>query len=85
MGINTAYLVVCLCVCQYGDDVPGAEMENAWNALVSNERWTNNLRTTLQFLISLCGVSSDTSLLPHVSHSFFYFIFWFDVKILLKG
>uniref|UniRef100_A0A672Q6R8 FRY microtubule binding protein n=1 Tax=Sinocyclocheilus grahami TaxID=75366 RepID=A0A672Q6R8_SINGR len=51
---------------KYGDDVPGAEMENAWNALVSNERWTNNLRTTLQFLISLCGVSSDTSLLPHI-------------------
>uniref|UniRef100_A0A672Q766 FRY microtubule binding protein n=1 Tax=Sinocyclocheilus grahami TaxID=75366 RepID=A0A672Q766_SINGR len=51
---------------KYGDDVPGAEMENTWNALVSNERWTNNLRTTLQFLISLCGVSSDTSLLPHI-------------------
>lgn len=59
-------------------------MENAWNALVSNERWSNNLRTTLQFLISLCGVSSDTPLLPHVSATFIYFsIFWFDVKILL--
>lgn len=42
-------------------------MENAWNALVSNERWSNNLRITLQFLISLCGVSSDTTLLPYVS------------------
>uniref|UniRef100_A0A671L4S6 Protein furry homolog n=1 Tax=Sinocyclocheilus anshuiensis TaxID=1608454 RepID=A0A671L4S6_9TELE len=57
---------------KYGDDVPGAEMENAWNALVSNERWTNNLRTTLQFLISLCGVSSDTSLLPHIKKVVIY-------------
>uniref|UniRef100_A0A8C4IBQ1 Furry homolog b (Drosophila) n=1 Tax=Dicentrarchus labrax TaxID=13489 RepID=A0A8C4IBQ1_DICLA len=42
-------------------------LRNAWNALVSNERWSNNLRITLQFLISLCGVSSDTTLLPYVS------------------
>lgn len=55
--------------CQYGDEVPGPEIENAWNALVSNERWGNNLRITLQFLISLCGVSSDTTLLPYVSLS----------------
>src|SRR4029434_3241005 len=41
-------------------------MENAWNALVTNDNWSNNLRTTLQFLISLCGVSSDTPLLPYV-------------------
>lgn len=53
---------------QYGDDLPGPEMENAWNALVSNEKWSNNLRTTLQFLISLCGVSSDTTLLPYVRY-----------------
>lgn len=52
---------------QYGDEVPGPEIETAWNALVSNERWSNNLRITLQFLISLCGVSSDTTLLPYVS------------------
>ncbi|XP_013865748.1 protein furry homolog [Austrofundulus limnaeus] len=52
---------------KYGDEVPGPEIENAWNALVSNERWGNNLRITLQFLISLCGVSSDTTLLPYVS------------------
>lgn len=51
---------------QYGDEVPGPEIESAWNALVSNERWSNNLRITLQFLISLCGVSSDTTLLPYV-------------------
>lgn len=43
-------------------------MENAWNALVNNEKWSNNLRTTLQFLISLCGVSSDTTLLPYVRY-----------------
>lgn len=54
---------------QYGDEVPGPEIENAWNALVSNERWSNNLRITLQFLISLCGVSSDTTLLPYVGLS----------------
>lgn len=53
---------------QYGDDLPGPEMENAWNALVSNEKWSNNLRTTLMFLISLCGVSSDTTLLPYVRY-----------------
>ena len=57
----------CLAPGQYGDEVPGPEMENAWNALVSNERWSNNVRVALQFLISLCGVSSDTTLLPYVS------------------
>lgn len=41
-------------------------MENAWNSLVTSEKWRNNLRTTLQFLITLCGVSSDTVLLPYV-------------------
>ncbi|RVE65015.1 hypothetical protein OJAV_G00132060 [Oryzias javanicus] len=51
---------------KYGDDLPGAEMENTWNALVSSEKWSNNLRTILQFLISLCGVSSHTSLLPYI-------------------
>lgn len=51
---------------KYGDELPGPEMENAWNALVTNEKWSNNLRITLQFLISLCGVSSDTTLLPYV-------------------
>uniref|UniRef100_A0A4W6DYN4 FRY microtubule binding protein n=1 Tax=Lates calcarifer TaxID=8187 RepID=A0A4W6DYN4_LATCA len=57
---------------KYGDDLPGPEMENAWNALVSNEKWSNNLRTTLQFLISLCGVSSDTALLPYVRYVVIY-------------
>uniref|UniRef100_A0A8L0DRI2 Protein furry homolog n=1 Tax=Oncorhynchus mykiss TaxID=8022 RepID=A0A8L0DRI2_ONCMY len=57
---------------KYGDEVPGPEMENAWNALVSNEKWSNNLRTALQFLISLCGVSSDTTLLPYVSKVVIY-------------
>jgi len=52
---------------QYGDEIPGPEMENVWNALANNEKWSNNLRITLQFLISLCGVSSDTILLPYVS------------------
>ncbi|XP_053564441.1 protein furry homolog isoform X4 [Bombina bombina] len=51
---------------KYGDEVPGQEVENAWNALANNEKWSNNLRITLQFLISLCGVSSDTSLLPYI-------------------
>uniref|UniRef100_A0A8U8AWA6 FRY microtubule binding protein n=1 Tax=Geospiza parvula TaxID=87175 RepID=A0A8U8AWA6_GEOPR len=52
---------------KYGDEIPGPEMENVWNALANNEKWSNNLRITLQFLISLCGVSSDTILLPYVS------------------
>uniref|UniRef100_A0A665WGD4 Furry homolog b (Drosophila) n=1 Tax=Echeneis naucrates TaxID=173247 RepID=A0A665WGD4_ECHNA len=57
---------------KYGDEVPGPEIENAWNALVSNERWSNNLRITLQFLISLCGVSSDTILLPYIKKVVIY-------------
>uniref|UniRef100_A0A3Q3KBQ7 Furry homolog a (Drosophila) n=1 Tax=Monopterus albus TaxID=43700 RepID=A0A3Q3KBQ7_MONAL len=57
---------------KYGDDLPGPEMENAWNALVSNEKWTSNLRTMLQFLISLCGVSSDTSLLSYIKKVVIY-------------
>ncbi|KAM9318138.1 protein furry homolog isoform 2-T2 [Pholidichthys leucotaenia] len=57
---------------KYGDDLPGPEMENAWNALVSSEKWSNNLRATLQFLISLCGVSSDTSLLPYIKKVVIY-------------
>uniref|UniRef100_A0A8C6KTX9 FRY microtubule binding protein n=1 Tax=Nothobranchius furzeri TaxID=105023 RepID=A0A8C6KTX9_NOTFU len=57
---------------KYGDDVPGSEMENAWNALISNENWSNNLRTALQFLISLCGVSSDTTLLPYTKKVVIY-------------
>ncbi|XP_045064182.1 protein furry homolog [Coregonus clupeaformis] len=57
---------------KYGDEVPGPEMENAWNALVSNEKWINNLRTALQFLISLCGVSSDTTLLPYIKKVVIY-------------
>ncbi|XP_035239904.1 protein furry homolog isoform X3 [Anguilla anguilla] len=57
---------------KYGDDVPGLEMENAWNALVSNDRWSNNLRTALQFLVSLCGVSSDTALLPYIKKVVIY-------------
>ncbi|XP_041949099.1 protein furry homolog isoform X3 [Alosa sapidissima] len=57
---------------KYGDEVPGPEMENAWNALVTNDNWSNNLRTTLQFLISLCGVSSDTTLLPYIKKVVIY-------------
>ncbi|XP_058489405.1 protein furry homolog isoform X1 [Solea solea] len=57
---------------KYGDELPGPEMENAWNALVTNEKWSNNLRTTLQFLISLCGVSSDTALLPYIKKVVIY-------------
>ncbi|XP_048454072.1 protein furry homolog [Rhincodon typus] len=57
---------------KYGDEVPGSEMENAWNALVDNEKWNNNLRVALQFLISLCGVSSDTSLLLYIKKVVIY-------------
>ncbi|XP_075892588.1 protein furry homolog isoform X2 [Nelusetta ayraudi] len=57
---------------KYGDDLPGTEMENAWNSLVSSEKWRNNLRTTLQFLITLCGVSSDTVLLPYIKKVVIY-------------
>nr|XP_006005371.1 PREDICTED: protein furry homolog isoform X2 [Latimeria chalumnae] len=57
---------------KYGDEVPGPEMENAWNALANNEKWSNNLRIALQFLISLCGVSSDTPLLPYIKKVVIY-------------
>uniref|UniRef100_A0A4W3K672 FRY microtubule binding protein n=1 Tax=Callorhinchus milii TaxID=7868 RepID=A0A4W3K672_CALMI len=57
---------------KYGDEVPGSEMENAWNALVNNEKWNNNLRIALQFLISLCGVSSDTPLLLYIKKVVIY-------------
>ncbi|XP_028321443.1 protein furry homolog isoform X2 [Gouania willdenowi] len=57
---------------KYGDDLPGPQMENAWSALVSNEKWSDNLRTTLQFLINLCGVSSDTTLLPYIKKVVIY-------------
>uniref|UniRef100_UPI00398EACFF protein furry homolog isoform X1 n=1 Tax=Pristiophorus japonicus TaxID=55135 RepID=UPI00398EACFF len=57
---------------KYGDEVPGSEMENAWNALVDNEKWSNNLRIALQFLVSLCGVSSDTSLLLYIKKVVIY-------------
>uniref|UniRef100_A0A671NWR9 Protein furry homolog n=1 Tax=Sinocyclocheilus anshuiensis TaxID=1608454 RepID=A0A671NWR9_9TELE len=57
---------------KYGDEVPGPEMENAWNALVANDKWSNNLRISLQFLISLCGVSSDTTLLPYIKKVVIY-------------
>ncbi|XP_066506353.1 protein furry homolog isoform X3 [Hoplias malabaricus] len=57
---------------KYGDELPGPEMENAWNALVTNDKWSNNLRITLQFLISLCGVSSDTTLLPYIKKVVIY-------------
>ncbi|XP_034024286.1 protein furry homolog [Thalassophryne amazonica] len=57
---------------KYGDELPGPEMENAWNALVIHEKWSNNLRTTLQYLISLCGVSSDTTLLPYIKKVVIY-------------
>ncbi|XP_039601673.1 protein furry homolog isoform X2 [Polypterus senegalus] len=57
---------------KYGDEIPGPEIENAWNALVSNDKWSNNLRITLQFLISLCGVSSDTTLLPYIKKVVIY-------------
>ncbi len=40
------------------------------------------MRTTMQFLISLCGVSSDPSLLPHVSCKCIYLIiFQFGCQI----
>ncbi|XP_062872380.1 protein furry homolog [Trichomycterus rosablanca] len=57
---------------KYGDDVAGSEMENAWTALVCNEKWISNLHTVLQFLISLCGVSSDTVLLQHIKKVVIY-------------
>ncbi|XP_043929165.1 protein furry homolog isoform X3 [Protopterus annectens] len=57
---------------KYADEVPGSEVENAWNALANNEKWSNNLRITIQFLISLCAVSSDTPLLSYIKKVVIY-------------
>ncbi|XP_057694873.1 protein furry homolog isoform X1 [Corythoichthys intestinalis] len=57
---------------KYADDLPSSEMENAWNALACNEKWSGNLRTTLQFLINLCGISGDTPLLPFIKKVVIY-------------
>ncbi|XP_041918938.1 protein furry homolog [Alosa sapidissima] len=57
---------------KYGDDLPGPEMKNVWSALICHDKWTNNLKTTLQFLISLCGVSSNTALLHYIKKVVIY-------------
>ncbi|CAM9154197.1 unnamed protein product [Lampetra planeri] len=58
-----------VCSSSTRDDLPGPEMENAWNALVSNERWSNNLRSTLQFSHQPLWWSAVTPPSCHISRS----------------
>lgn len=52
-------------VFQYGDEVAWSEIENVWTTLADS--WPKNLKIILHFLISICGVNSEPSLLPYVS------------------
>nr|KAF6386793.1 FRY like transcription coactivator [Myotis myotis] len=49
---------------KYGDELAWSEMENVWTTLADG--WPKNLKIILHFLISICGVNSEPSLLPYV-------------------
>ncbi|XP_061847883.1 protein furry homolog-like isoform X4 [Colius striatus] len=49
---------------KYGDEVAWSEIENVWTTLADS--WPKNLKIILHFLISICGVNSEPSLLPYV-------------------
>ncbi|XP_043911662.1 protein furry homolog-like [Protopterus annectens] len=49
---------------KYGDELAWSEIENVWTTLADS--WPKNLKIILHFLISICGVNSDPSLLPYV-------------------
>ncbi|KAL7981768.1 hypothetical protein Chor_000825 [Crotalus horridus] len=49
---------------KYGDEVAWSEIENVWITLADS--WPKNLKIILHFLISICGVNSEPSLLPYV-------------------
>ncbi|XP_010287191.1 PREDICTED: protein furry homolog-like, partial [Phaethon lepturus] len=54
----------------YGDEVAWSEIENVWTTLADS--WPKNLKIILHFLISICGVNSEPSLLPYVKKVIVY-------------
>uniref|UniRef100_A0A6I8QGK6 FRY-like transcription coactivator n=1 Tax=Xenopus tropicalis TaxID=8364 RepID=A0A6I8QGK6_XENTR len=55
---------------KYGDEVAWSEIENVWTTLADG--WPKNLKIILHFLISICGVNSEPSLLPYVKKVIVY-------------
>ncbi|KAJ8277121.1 hypothetical protein GJAV_G00071690 [Gymnothorax javanicus] len=55
---------------KYGDEFAWSEIENVWTTLADS--WPKNLKIILQFLISMCGVKSEPSLLPYVKRVVVY-------------
>uniref|UniRef100_A0A4W3ID12 Furry homolog, like n=1 Tax=Callorhinchus milii TaxID=7868 RepID=A0A4W3ID12_CALMI len=49
---------------KYGDELAWSEIENVWTTLADS--WPKNLKIILHFLISMCGVNSEPSLLPYI-------------------
>ncbi|GCC24685.1 hypothetical protein chiPu_0003087 [Chiloscyllium punctatum] len=49
---------------KYGDELAWSEIENVWTTLADS--WPKNLKIILHFLISMCGVTSEPSLLPYI-------------------
>ncbi|XP_051783589.1 protein furry homolog-like isoform X2 [Erpetoichthys calabaricus] len=49
---------------KYGDEFAWSEIENVWTTLADS--WPKNLKIILQFLIGMCGVTSEPSLLTYV-------------------
>ncbi|XP_069487793.1 protein furry homolog-like isoform X2 [Ambystoma mexicanum] len=55
---------------KYGDEVAWSEIENVWTTLADG--WPKNLKIILHFLISICGINSEPSLLPYVKKIIVY-------------
>ncbi|XP_064419085.1 protein furry homolog-like isoform X3 [Latimeria chalumnae] len=55
---------------KYGDELAWSEIENVWTTLADS--WPKNLKIILHFLISMCGVNSEPSLLPYVKKIIVY-------------
>ncbi|XP_039769737.1 protein furry homolog-like isoform X3 [Ornithorhynchus anatinus] len=55
---------------KYGDELAWSEIENVWTTLADS--WPKNLKIILHFLISICGVNSEPSLLPYVKKVIVY-------------
>uniref|UniRef100_A0A2K5I6R9 FRY like transcription coactivator n=1 Tax=Colobus angolensis palliatus TaxID=336983 RepID=A0A2K5I6R9_COLAP len=55
---------------KYGDELAWSEVENVWTTLADG--WPKNLKIILHFLISICGVNSEPSLLPYAKKVIVY-------------
>ncbi|XP_054994083.1 protein furry homolog-like isoform X3 [Sorex araneus] len=55
---------------KYGDELAWSEVENVWTTLADG--WPKNLKIILHFLIGICGVNSEPSLLPYVKKVIVY-------------